>query len=86
MHLRQQLAGNSGVERAFTFSHLTDGANQVGGGGILKEVADGARVERRQNLVVGAETRQNQDVDQRAGLLNLPGGFDPIHNRHDNIH
>jgi hypothetical protein len=80
------LARNARVQQGLALAHLVDRADQLSRVRIFQHVSHGAGFDRRKDLVVANKAGQHQHVGVRLLGGNLPGGFNPVHLRHEQVH
>ncbi len=66
--------------------HLAYSGDQLLGPRVLEQVAQRAGADGRKDLVVAAKARQHQDASVWLGGHDVPGGLQPVHAGHDNVH
>ena len=77
---------HGGRERRLTAPHDADRIEQVVGGSILQQEAGGARAQRRKDVLIKVEGRQNQDASGRLIVDELPGRCEPVQFGHPDVH
>ncbi len=66
--------------------HPVDGPHQFFWAGILQEIAQRARLDGREDLVVSGKAGQHQDTCFRLTGRDAANGLNPIHLRHHQVH
>ena len=65
---------------------LADGLNQLIRTGIFEQIAQRAGFERRENLVVGRETGQDQDADLGLAQGDFANSLNAVYLGHNQVH
>ena len=82
----EQLPGRPRVDRRLPAAHRPDAVEDVLGLGVLEQVADRAGVQRGRRSARRRRTTSAPATSRRLLGDDLPGGLDPVHARHLQVH
>ena len=78
--------GDVGAVELVSLGDVPDGNGQDMCGGLFNEKSGGSQGDRLGEIGVIPVSGKNEDLGGRIGLENLPGGFEPVEERHGNVH
>lgn len=84
--LGDQAASDRGGQERLAGRDDADRGEEVGGRGVLEQEAARPRAERRVDVGVQVEGREDQDADVREVGADPPGGLDAVHLGHADVH
>src|SRR5690349_20774392 len=85
-HVPDQPAGDRGRQDRFAGRDGPDGADDVRGWRVFEQEAAGAGPQGTQDVVVGVEGREDDDLGRALAAAHDFGGRQAVHSRHANVH
>ena len=81
-----QPLGNGGAEKGVSVLHFPNRLGQIVGGGLFEQKSHRADRDRLLDVRVIAVRGENEHLGAGNGFANLPRGFQPIEQRHRDVH